>query len=147
MREFNGMLTLSPGNACLPVDHAVPPYDMPRVHTILALNTLRLENPNTNTSGLLAARSQGFHATCIPLVLHYGPHCLQLSGYRLSQSHDPCSQNLEPFLVRLRYTIPRADPMVLLCSGSNGYPPSRFSRPRDFEYLILGLSPCELLSL
>jgi hypothetical protein len=46
--------------------------------------------------------------------LCYGPHCLQLSGYRFSQSRDPCAQILEPFLARPRYAIPRADPTVLL---------------------------------
>jgi hypothetical protein len=46
--------------------------------------------------------------------LCYGPHCLQLSGYRFSQSRDPCAQILEPFLARPRYAIPRADPRVLL---------------------------------
>jgi hypothetical protein len=71
---------------------------------------------------------------------------LQLSGYLFSQSRDPRGQILEPFLARLRYTIPRADPTVLLRPGSNGYSPSRFSRPRDLEYPIFGLSPCELPS-
>jgi hypothetical protein len=39
-----------------------------------------------------------------------------------SQSRDPRAQILGPFLTRSRYTIPRADPTVLLRSGSNGCP-------------------------
>jgi hypothetical protein len=57
MREFNGMLTLSPANTCPLVDHAVPPYALPHVH--MNLGTSQLANSNADTLGLLAARSRG----------------------------------------------------------------------------------------
>jgi hypothetical protein len=85
-------------------------------------------------------------ATCIPLALRYGPHCSSCRDIAISQPRDPRGQILGPFLARSRDTIPRADPTVLLCSGSNGYPSLATSRPRDLEYPMFGLSTCELPS-
>jgi hypothetical protein len=122
MREFNGMLTsISRQHVSTRRPRGPTLCSAMRPHESRLLGSSRLANPNANTSGLLAARSRGLRATCIPLALRYGPHYLQLSGYRFSQSRDPRAQILGPFLARPRYTIPRADPTVLLRSGSNGY--------------------------
>jgi hypothetical protein len=74
--------------------------------------------------------------------LHYGLHCSSCRDIAISQPRDPRVQILEPFLARFRDTIPHPNPMVLLCSGSNGYPPLASSRPRDLEYPNVGLSTC-----
>jgi hypothetical protein len=82
------------------------------------------------------------YAICPPLANFAMAHTvLQRSKYRLSQYRDPRGQILESFLTRPRYTIPRADLMVLLRFGSNGYSSSRSSRLHDFEYPMLGFSP------
>jgi hypothetical protein len=113
MREFNGMLTLSPANACPPVDHVVPPYALPHVHT--NLGTSQLANPNANTSGLLAARSRGL----LPPVFHFAallwPPVLQRSKSRDLAN----SRSSRPIPWVFSYETPMhdptcdADPMVI----------------------------------
>jgi len=80
-------------------------------------------------------------ATCIPLAFHYDPHCSSCRDIAISQLRDPHGQTLGPFLARSRDTIPRTDPMVLLCSGSNDCPSIATSRPRDLEYQCLDSQP------
>jgi hypothetical protein len=144
MREFNGMLTLSPANACPPVDHAVPPYALPHVHT--NLDTSQLANPNANTSGLLAARSRGL----LPPVFHFAallwPPVLQRSKSR----NLATSRSSRPIPWVFSYETPMHDPTC----GSNGPPTiriqrlssSRSSHLRDLEYQMFGPLPCELPS-
>jgi hypothetical protein len=144
MREFNRMLTLYPANTCPPVDHVVPPYALPHVHT--NLGTSQLANSNANTSGLLAARSRGL----LPPVFHFAallwPPVLQRSKSRDLAN----SRSSRPIPWVFSYKTPMHDPTC----GSNDYPrfrsnsysPSRFSCPCDLGFQMFGPLPCELPS-
>jgi hypothetical protein len=110
-----------------------------------ALATSRLANPNTNTSRLLAARFRGF----VPPVFHSPtllwpplPPAVGISLLAISRSPRPNSRAFS-------CEAPIRDP-TCGSNGSprstNGYSPSRFSRPRDLGYPMFGLSPCELPS-
>jgi hypothetical protein len=132
------MLTLSPANACPPVDHVVPPYALPHIHT--NLSTLQLTNPNANTSGLLAARSRGllppaFHFTALlwPPVLH-----------RSKSRNLANSRSSQPIPWVFSYETSMHDPTC----GSNDFPllsPRAFTtwRNRDSPVLRLIIS-CDL---
>jgi hypothetical protein len=137
----------------------VPPYALPRVHKNLGSSTLcdststRVSAPrhfatrHPHESRLLGtSRLDVLCATCTPLTLRYGPHYSTCRDIAISQPRDPRGQILVPFLARSRDTIPRSDPMVLLCSGSNDCPSLPTSRPRDLEYKMFRLSTCELLT-
>lgn len=112
MREFNGMLTLSPADACPPVDHVVPSYALPHVHT--NLDTSQLANPNANTSGLLAARSRGL----LPPVFDFAALLWPPVPQRSKSRNLANSGSSWPIPWVFSYETPMHDPMC----RSNGCP-------------------------
>jgi hypothetical protein len=90
---------------------------------------------NLGSSALHVSRILG--GTCIPLTLHYGPHCSSYRDIAISQPCDTRILILRPSLARSRNTIPHSDPTVLLCYGSNDYPSLATSRSHDLEYPML----------
>jgi hypothetical protein len=111
-----------------------------------AFGTSRLANPNTNTSGLLAARSRGF----VPPVFHSPtllwpplPPAVGISLFAISRSPRP---NSRAFSCEAPIRDPTCGSNGSPRSRSNGYSSSRFSRPRDLRYPMFGPLPCELPS-
>jgi hypothetical protein len=124
-----------------------------RSHLILYHVSTRISAPRhfaprrPHESRLLALRdSRILYATCIPLILCYGPHYSSCPDIAFSRPRDPRGQILGPFLARSRDMIPCSDPTVLLCFESNGCPSFATSPPRDLEYPMFGFSTCEFPS-
>jgi hypothetical protein len=115
-------------------------------HKLWLLGTSQLD-VHTSLDSSTVHDSQVLCATYIPLALRYGPHCSSCRDITISQPRNPHGQILGPFLARSRDMIPRSDPTVLLCFGSNGCPSLACLRPRDLEYPNVRLSTCEFLSL
>jgi hypothetical protein len=115
MRELNGMLTLSPANACPPVDHVVPPNAPPHVHT--NLGTSQLANPNAETSGLLAARSRGL----LPPVFHFTALLWQPFLQRSKSRNLANSRSSRPIPWVFSCEAPMHDPepTVQICSSAD----------------------------
>jgi hypothetical protein len=106
MREFNGMLTLSPANAHPPVDHAVT-----RIST---LRNSRILMPIPRDFS--QRDPEGFCHLYSTSPLCYGHLSSNGRNLATSQTRDSRGQFLGYFLTRLRCTIPRADPTAVLFS-------------------------------